>query len=174
MEFSLARSLEILGRTPAVLSALLSDLSEEWILAKEVGNTWNVKEIVAHLVICEQTNWMVRIKIILSDGLKKTFVPIDMHAHFKLAENTSLEKLLKDFNQLRIDGIDDLKNLNLKESDFNKTGIHPTLGEVYLRELVSTWVTHDMSHIAQVTRIIAKQNKDNVGSFAAFLKILNT
>ncbi len=174
MEFSLPRSLEILERTPATLSALLGGLNEDWTSAREGGDSWSIKEVVAHLAICEQTNWMVRIKIILSEGHQKSFVPIDMNAHFKLAENRSMDALLKEFELLRKDSIQELKSLNLKESDYLKTGIHPTLGEVYLQELLSTWVAHDMSHLAQIARIISKQHKEHVGAFATFLRILNT
>lgn len=174
MKFSLNKSLEILEGTPDILSAMLNSLSEEWILENEGENTWSAKEILAHLIICEKTNWLIRAKIILSDSPDRTLVPIDMMGHFELSKNSLLHDLLREFKQLREGNIKELKNLHLGENDFKKTATHPKLGEVNLQQLLATWVTHDLNHIAQISRVIAKQNKENVGPFIAFLKILNS
>jgi uncharacterized damage-inducible protein DinB len=172
MEFSLQQSLEILERTPTILFSTLENLSEKWINSNEGENSWTAKEVVAHLIICERTNWMVRIKIILSSDPQQKIVPIDMSAHFDLSKNNLMHDLLKQFVLERNKSIKELKKLNLVDEDFKKHAIHPTLGQIYLDQLIATWVTHDLSHIAQIARILAKQNAKNVGAFSTFLKIL--
>lgn len=174
MKFSLNKSLEILENTPFVLSALLNNLSEEWTSTNEGSNTWTAKEVVAHLIVCEETDWLPRAKIILSNHQDKTFTPIDMVAHFEIAKNKPLKDLISDFKRLRENGINEIKAFSLQETDLKKTAIHPKLGEVNLQQLIATWVTHDLTHIAQISRIMAKQNKENVGAFVTFLNILNS
>jgi len=172
MLFTLSHSLEILTRTPDVLSSLLSDLSEEWINGNEGEGTWSAKEVVAHLIVCENTDWLPRAKIILSDQTDKTLEGIDMTAHFELARKNSLETLLNEFKTERENSLAALNNFHLQPKDFTKTAIHPQIHEVNLQQLLSTWVVHDLSHIAQVTRVMAKQYRNEVGPFKAFLKIL--
>lgn len=173
MNFSLEKSLEILENTPHVVSTLLRNLSDDWTIKNEGENTWSAKEVVAHLIVCEETDWLTRARIILSDKQDKTFVPIDMTAHFEIAQNNSLKDLLFQFKQLREIGTDELKAFNLQEHDFLKTANHPVLGAVNLQQLIATWVTHDLTHIAQIARVIAKQNNDLVASFKTYLSILN-
>lgn len=172
MKFSLEKSLEILERTPNVISAMLQNLSEHWTNYNEGENTWTAKEVVAHLIICEETDWLPRIKIILNSP-ETVFSPIDMQAHFKIAKDNELQTLLNQFEEHRKLGLNELKSFELSDSDFLKTGIHPKCGAVTLQQVISTWVAHDMSHIAQIARIIAKQNSELVGSFKQYLKILN-
>jgi uncharacterized damage-inducible protein DinB len=172
MNFSFDKNLTMLENTPQALFALLNNLSNEWVIANEGENTWTIQEVVAHLIICEETNWLPRVKIILSKDSSKTFVPIDMQAHFELAKNNTLADLLLTFSKLRQNSLQELKAFQLQPKDFEKTAIHPSLGEVNLQQLLSTWLTHDMTHIVQIARIIAKQNKESVGKFKAYLKIL--
>lgn len=174
MEFSLTNSFQILENTPSVISALLNNLSDDWTTKNEGGNTWTAKEVVAHLIVCEETNWLVRASIILSDSQDKTFVPIDMTTHVEMAQNNSLQDLIKKFRELRESSMKEIKAFNLQETNLKKTAIHPKLGEVNLKQLIATWVTHDLTHIAQISRVMAKQNKDNVGPFATFLSILKS
>lgn len=173
MRVNLNKSLEILQNTPEVLSTLLRPLSGDWTDTKEEENKWSVKDVLAHLILCEKTNWIVRVNIILSDAPEKRFTPIDMTAHFELSQNHSLEKLLEEFFLTREKNIQVLKDYELKETDFSKTAVHPTLGEVNLGQLLATWVAHDLSHLAQVSRIMAKQCKEQVGPFIEFLNIMN-
>ncbi|WP_026462519.1 DinB family protein [Adhaeribacter aquaticus] len=173
MQFSLSKSLEVLERTPQVLFSMLNNLSSQWIEANEGENTWTPKEIVAHLIICEKTNWLTRAKIILSDSTDKILSPIDMMGHFDLAKNSSLQDLLKGFSRLRECSLDELKKLSSDESSLQKTAMHPKVGEVSLQQLIATWVTHDLSHITQISRVMARQQKEQVGPFEVFLKILN-
>lgn len=172
MNFSFNKSLEIIENTPTVISALLNNLSDEWTTNNEGEHTWTVIEVVAHLIVCEETNWLPRIKIILSNDNDKSFVPVDQFVHVEIAKNSSLNDLIGDFKRLRVNGINELTALSLQESDFKKSAIHPKLGEVNLQQLIATWATHDLTHIAQISRIMAKQNKENVGEFLTFLTFL--
>ena len=174
MKFSINKSLEILQNTPNVMTSLLHNLSDEWTTNNEGENTWTAKEVLAHLILCEQTDWLPRAKIILSNNDHKIFEPLDMVAHFEIAKNNSLKDLINEFKRLREIGINEIKSFNLQDTDFNKTANHPVIGEVNLQQIFSTWVTHDLTHIAQIARVIAKQNKENVGAFATFLTILKS
>ena len=173
MNFSLPKSLEILERTPNVLKAMLSGINEAWTDKNEGEGTWSVKEVVAHLIVCEETNWIVRANIILSGNTNLTFVPINMTAHFELSREHSLNALMEEFTRIRTENIKTLINLNITEQDFTTTAIHPKLGEINLQQLIATWVTHDLSHLNQITRVMAKQYKQDVGPFIQFLRILN-
>lgn len=172
MNFTLSKSLEILERTPTLLSTMLLGLSEEWINGNEGEGTWNAKEVIAHLIVCEKTNWLPRIKIILSDNSNKILEPIDMAAHFEIAKGNLLETLLHDFKTLRENSIAELKGFHLQKSDYTKTAFHPQIFEVNLQQLLATWVTHDLSHLTQVSRVLAQQYKNEVGPFNKYLKIL--
>lgn len=172
MEFTLSRSLEIIERTSDVLSAMLSGLSEDWVNGNEGEGTWTAKEVVAHLIVCEKTDWLPRARIMLSGKEEKILEPIDMTAHFEMAKTTSLGTLLAEFKMLRENGITELKGFNLQGTDFNKSAFHPKILEVTLQQLIAAWVAHDLSHLAQISRILARQYKTEVGTFSEFLKIL--
>ncbi|MBS1755047.1 MAG: DinB family protein [Ferruginibacter sp.] len=172
MKFTLSKSLEILERTPTILSTMLSGLSEDWVNCNEGENTWNAKEVVAHLIICDKTNWIPRIKIMLSDNEEKSLLPIDMMAQFEMAKNNQLESLLMEFKSIRGKSISDLRKFNLQKSDFAKTAFHPRIFEVNVQQLITTWVTHDLSHLTQISRTMAKQYKNEVGAFREYFKIL--
>ncbi|AWI26327.1 DinB family protein [Flavobacterium pallidum] len=172
MEFTLPASLEILERTPAVLSAMLTGLSDNWANGNEGANTWTPKEVIAHLIVCENTNWMPRVRIILSDERNKVFEPIGMDAHFEIAKSNSTDTLLTEFVRLRQKSITELRGFNLSEADFEKSAFHPKIAEVSLGQLIAAWVAHDLSHITQVSRTLAQQYKNEVGPFTEFLKIL--
>ncbi len=172
MEFSFHRTLEVLANTPDTVFAILHNLSEDWTNRNEGDNTWTVKEVVAHLIECEETNWLPRIRIILNSP-DRVFAPMDMQAHFEIAKNHSLQELLIKFKELRANGISELKEYQLQGTDFFKSANHPVIGEVLIQQLISAWATHDMAHIAQIARIIAKQNKEFVGGFKQYLNILN-
>src|SRR6478672_7865835 len=173
MQFNSNEWLEVLKNTPEVVFAMLHNLNEEWINQNEGGNTWTVKEVVAHVILCEETTWLPRARIILSDQQDKTFGLIDMTAHLEIARNHSLQQLLHQFRALRKRGIEELEAYDLKEQDLSKTGIHSVTGAVNLQQVIATWLAHDMTHLAQIARIIAKQNNELVGSFQQYLSILN-
>lgn len=171
MEFSLQQSIEILERTPQVLESMLKGLSSEWIKNNEGANTWSPYDVVGHLVFGEKTDWMARINIILSDAENKLFEPFDRFAQLNEKEQP-LEYLLGEFKRLRAQNLQDLSALNIQEEDYERTGIHPAFGEVNLKQLLSTWAVHDLGHIAQISRVMAKQYTQEVGPWIDYLGVL--
>jgi hypothetical protein len=173
INFNLKEAIEILGRTPSVLTFLLSGLPDGWIYNNEGGESWNPFDIVGHLIHGEKKDWIPRAKIILEYAEKKPFEPFDRFAQFKDSEGKTLNDLLEEFAKLRNENIDVLNKLNLEENDFNKTGIHPEFGTVTLKQLLSTWVVHDLSHIRQISRVMAKQYINEIGPWEKYLPVIN-
>lgn len=174
MDFSIEKSIEILERTPQVLTALLQDISLEWTSVNEGGETWSVYDIIGHLVHGEKTDWMPRTMIILSKKADKRFEPFDRFAQMQQGPAKTLSALLEEFSLLRKNNIDDLRAQKITAADLAATGIHPAFGEVTLRQLLATWAVHDLNHIAQISRVMAKQYKAAVGPWTAYLKILQS
>lgn len=173
MKYSLQRSYEILDRTPAVLSSLLAGLSEDWILPNEGPETFSPFDVVGHLIYGEKTDWTIRAKMILEFGSSKTFEKFNRVAMYEESKGKSLQQLLEEFAQLRKENMVWFRSLNLTENDLDKKGMHPVLGEVTLRNLLATWVVHDLTHIAQITRVMAKQYKEEMGPWLDFFRILH-
>ena len=171
MNFDLNKTTDLLERTPKILEDLLSGLSEDWILNNEGDNTWSPYDIVGHLIHGERTDWMARLEIILHKDDKK-FIPYDRFAQYKESEGKSLQQLLSEFALLRKENLQKLKSLHLTEDDLNKTGIHPEFGEVRLKQLLSTWTIHDLTHIAQITRVMAKQYKKAIGPWIKYFRLM--
>jgi hypothetical protein len=172
MNFSLERSIEILERTPAVLNVLLQGISAEWTSNNEGQDTWSVYDIIGHFIHGEETDWMPRAEIILSENEDKAFVPFDRFAQFENSKGKTLQQLLAEFAMLRKKGIEQLLSKNITAEDLEKKGIHPAFGEVTLSQLLAAWVAHDLNHIAQIARVMAKQYKEATGPWPAYLKIL--
>jgi hypothetical protein len=173
MEFDLEKSIEILERTPSVLKLLLSGLHNDWIINNEGGDSWSPFDIVGHLIHGEKTDWVVRTKIILSDTGDKKFEPFDRFAQFEKSKGKSLQELLNEFDKLREENISFITGLNISEQMLDKTGIHPEFGNVTLRQLLAAWTAHDLSHIAQAARVMAKQYKEASGPWVEYLPIMN-
>jgi hypothetical protein len=171
MQFDLDKTFEVLERTPEVLKALLEGLSEDWVMNNEGEETWSPYDIVGHLIHGEHTDWMGRLNIILNEG-DKHFVRFDRTAMFKESEGKTLQELLNEFSALRKSNLQKLRDLRLTNEDLNKTGIHPAFGEVTLKQLLSTWTIHDLTHISQITRVMAKQYKDAIGPWLEYLRAL--
>ena len=171
MQFDLTKTFEILERTPQVLQDLLSGLPEDWIMNNEGGETWSPYDIVGHLVHGEHTDWMGRLDVILNKEDKR-FIPFDRTAMFKESEGKDLQQLLKEFTELRKNNLEKLRGLHLTAADLDKTGIHPAFGEVTLRQLLSTWTVHDLTHIAQISRVMAKQYKEAIGPWLQYFRVL--
>jgi len=171
--FSLSKSIAILERTPSVLNAYLNELPDSWLKTNEGSNTWSPYDVIGHLIHGEKTDWMVRLQLILSDASNKTFEPFDRFAQQHNDQNQSISQLLKEFEKLRHTNLSVLRALNLSDKDLNKTGIHPELGKVTLQQLIASWVVHDLGHIAQISRVMAKQYTEDVGPWKAYLGILN-
>lgn len=172
MEFQLEQATEILRRTPATLNSLLRQLPAEWSLANEGPDTWSPFDIVGHLIHGEETDWIPRARFILEHGESRPFEPFDRHAMLEKSKGKSLGDLLDKFEQLRGESLRELAALNLRPEMSEKRGRHPELGVVTLGQLLSTWVVHDLSHIGQITRVLAKQYREEVGAWQAYLPIL--
>jgi uncharacterized damage-inducible protein DinB len=172
MQFDLQQSIEILTRTPTVLNALLSGLSSEWTTNNEGENTWSPYDVIGHLIHAERTDWMPRLQIILTFGEAQPFPPFDREAMFEESKGKTREELLREFAELRAQNIATLTGLNLTTEDLQKRGTHPAFGAVRLEELLATWVVHDLSHLTQITRTMAKQYTEAVGPWAEYLSVL--
>jgi hypothetical protein len=172
MSFELKKSIEILERTPATIEQLLSGISDVWIYTNEGENTWSPFDVLGHLLHGEKTDWIERLNIILSDSGNKKFTPFDRFAQFNDSKGKTINDLLKEFKELRQKNMSILKSKNIDESMLNRKGIHPALGEVTLENLLATWVAHDLNHISQIVRVMAKQYKSEVGPWAEYLRIM--
>ncbi len=173
MQFDMQRSLEILERSPAVLRVLLNDLNSEWTMNNEGQDTFSPYDVVGHLIHGEKTDWPARIQMIMEHGTSKSFIPYDRFAMFEESKGKALTTLLDEFDALRKKNLAWLASLELTEADLDKKGLHPFLGEVTLRQLLSTWVVHDLTHFAQVTRVMAKQYKQEIGPWLEYFRIMN-
>jgi hypothetical protein len=163
----------ILTRTPATIRELVGNLEDTWLHANEGPGTWSPHEVVAHLIYGEQTDWIPRMRIILDEASDKKFIPFDRAGHFPIAAGRSIDSLLHQFEQLRLENILILVAADLTEDDLKKEGIHPAFGPVTLGQLLASWVVHDMTHIYQISRTIARQYEEEVGPWKAYMKILN-
>jgi hypothetical protein len=172
MEFQLNHATEILRRTPATLNALLRHLPEEWILATEGPESWSPFDVVGHLIHGEEADWIPRAKIILAHGESRPFEPFDRHAMFEKSRGQSLGGLLDIFGRLRAESLKELEELHLTPEMLGRRGMHPELGAVTLGQLLSTWVVHDLGHIGQIVRVMAKQYGAAVGAWQAYLPVL--
>jgi hypothetical protein len=172
MEFDMNKSLQILERTPLVVEILLRGLDEDWTHHNEGGETWSAYDVTGHFVVAEKTNWIPRIKAIVDDIPVHRFPPFNRFGQFEGSKGKSLDDLIEEFKSLRKQNILQLKNILTDETLLDLTGVHPEFGEVTLRQLLSTWVVHDFTHLSQIIRVMAKQYKDAVGPWAAYLSVV--
>ena len=168
---SLDDMVTILERTPASLAALLEGLPGTWISATEGDDTWSPYDVIGHLIHGERTDWIPRARHILA-GDKRPFEPFDRTAQFTESKGKTIGQLLSNFAELRRENIATLTGLNLTATDLERIGQHPELGEVTLSQLLATWVVHDLDHIAQIARTMAKAYGAAPGPWAAYLSIL--
>lgn len=172
MDFNLEKSISLLRRTPTALESLLNGLDNDWLYAREGENTWSPYIVMGHLIHSEKTNWIPRLELILSSQTDKAFGPFDRFAQLKDYNDQTIEELTSEFKSIRYKSIETLQSKNLKAEDFSKTGIHPLLGTVTLQQLLATWTVHDLTHIAQIVRVMAKQYTVEVGPWYQNLSIL--
>jgi len=170
MEFNLEEAIPVLERTPVVLWALLENLPEGWTGAREGPDAWSPSEIIGHLIHGERTDWIPRGRIILKQESYRWFEAFDRFAELK-SDRPLLDRL-EEFTELRAGNVATLRGWNLKEKDMDLTGEHPELGTVTMRQLLATWVVHDVSHIAQITRTMARQYTEAVGPWTGFFRVL--
>ena len=172
MEHNLPQTMSLLSRTPAALDALLRDLPEAWTLRNEGEGTWSVFDVVGHLIHGERSDWMTRAKVILQSGESQVFEPFDRLGQVRESQGKSLGQLLDEFARLRSENLIELRALNLGDADLERRGRHPALGVVTLSELLSTWAAHDLTHLHQISRIMAHQYRDDVGPWSRYLGVL--
>jgi DinB family protein len=172
MPHNLDHTISLLSRTPAALDALLRDLPETWTLRNEGEKTWTALDVIAHLIHAERTDWIPRAKTILQFGDTKPFAPFDRLGHLRESQGKSLGELLDEFARVRTENLAELRKLNLQPKDLDRPGRHPALGSVTLSELLATWAGHDLTHLHQISRILAYQYRHAVGPFSAYLGVL--
>lgn len=172
MDFDLDLSIEVLGRSPATLRALLDGVSEPWVRGTEGPETFSPFDVVGHLIDGEETDWMPRARIILARGPDLRFEPYDRFRHQARNAGRPLESLLAEFARLRATNLELLRSWSLTARELDLPGDHPSLGRVTLRQLLAAWVVHDLGHLAQVARVMAKQYGDEVGPWVPFLPVL--
>ena len=173
MEFSIENSVPILRNTPSVLRAITKDLPGDWLYSNEGGDTWSVYDIVGHLLHGELTDWIARLEKVLSVN-DKEFIPFDRFAQFTESKDKSLAQLLDEFDEARNRNITILLMKNIGPELHNEEGIHPAFGKVKLSQLLATWTAHDLGHIGQIARVMAKQYKGAVGPWVEYLRILQS
>jgi hypothetical protein len=174
MNVNMNEAIEVLERTPQTLECFLTGLSNGWLQCDEGEGTWNASEVIEHLIEGEKTNWIPRLEFILQEGMSKSFPPFDRFAHLNESSEKSLEQKLHEFKAIRAENITKLKDIIKPELHFELTGSHPELGVVKLRELLSTWVVHDLTHISQIVRVMAERYREDVGPWQEYLGILKS
>lgn len=170
--FDLTEAEAILERTPVSLQALLAGLPDRWVRATEGTGTWSPYDVIGHLIHGERTDWIPRARQILA-GEGRPFDPFDRTAQFTESEGKSLAELLATFALLRQESLTALRAMNLTAADLDRTGQHPAFGEVTLGQLLSTWVVHDLDHVVQIARTMAKVYSTAVGPWSAYLSVLH-
>jgi hypothetical protein len=172
MKSDLAKTIAILERTPSVLTAMLKGLPDEWVMNNEGLDTFSPYDVVGHLLHGEKADWPDRVRMIIEHGPSKTFIPYDRFAMYEESKGKSLAQLLEEFAVLRKKNVEWLQSLQLTDEDLGKKGMHPNFGEVTQDQLISTWAVHDLTHIAQIGRVMAKQYKTEIGPWSAFFRVL--
>ncbi|HJQ10357.1 MAG TPA: DinB family protein [Gemmatimonadaceae bacterium] len=170
MDFKLDQAIPILERTPRVLSDLLGDLPADWLDVNEGPDTWSARQVLIHLINGEQTDWIPRARIIIKQGAYRRFDPFNRVGGFDRKD--AVRELLEEFDKLRAESVATLRGWNLKEKDLGLTGEHPELGAVTMRQLLATWVVHDLSHISQITRVMGRAYTGAVGPWTAYFRVL--
>jgi hypothetical protein len=171
-EFKLDDTIALLSTTPSALNALLRNLPETWIHRREGADSWTAFEVVGHLIHGERTDWIPRARMILQYGDSRPFDAFDRGGHQQEIQGKSIGQLLDEFSRARSENLDGLKGLKLQPSDFTRRGMHPALGGVTMSQLLATWAAHDLTHLHQISRIMAYQYRDTVGPWSAYLGVM--
>lgn len=173
MRFDLVQAVAVLTRTPAVLDTWLRGLPDAWTQSNEGGESWSAYDIVGHLIHGERTDWLPRLRILLEHGEARAFEPFDRFAQQRESAGKSLAELLDEFASLRRENLDLLRDFHLSEADLDRRGMHPELGGVTARQLLATWTAHDLGHIRQIGRVMARQYADEVGAWRAYMPVMD-
>jgi hypothetical protein len=172
MERNLLDTTALLARTPVVLDALLRNLPDTWTRSNEGENTWTAFDVMGHLIHAERTDWMPRVHVILGSWEARPFEPFDRWGHVREVQGRSLGYLLDEFARVRADSLAALDTLDLTQDDLDRRGLHPVLGSVTLSQLLATWATHDLTHLHQISRVMAHQYREAVGPWSRYLGVL--
>lgn len=172
MTYTLAETLDVLDRTPTVLDSLLRGTSPSWHKVNEGPETWSAFDVVGHLIHCEETDWVARARIILEHGEGRAFDPFDRFAQLRRFVDWSLDDLLDRFGEVRRSSLDTVRGWRLTDEQLSLRGRHPELGTVTLQQLLSTWAVHDLNHIGQISRVMAKRYTEEVGAWRVYLSVL--
>ena len=172
MRFDIDSALAILSRTPATVRAMVSGLGDEWTTVNEGPETFSVFDVVGHLVDGEETDWIPRARIVLEKGGEGTFEPYDRFRHYRRNKGRSLESLVDEFETLRSKNLELVRDWNLDHAQLGLRANHPALGSVTLSQLLAAWVVHDLGHIAQISRVMAKQYRDEIGPWVDYLPVV--
>ncbi|MCZ6688128.1 MAG: DinB family protein [Planctomycetota bacterium] len=173
MEFELRQAIDMLGRAPGTLDRLLRDVPTGWGTGNEGKETWSPFDVVGHFIHGERTDWIPRVDIIIEDGESRAFDAFDRFAQVEASKGKTLNELLDTFRELRERNLERLRAMNLSEEDLDRTESHPELGTVTMRQLIATWVAHDLGHFGQIVRAMAKQYAGHVGPWASFMPVLS-
>lgn len=173
MDYNLSEGVAVLERTPSVIRSMLSGLPDAWIERDEGPETWSPFVIVGHLIHGERTDWIPRARIILEQGANRRFTPYDRFAQFQESAGKPLATLLDEFAELRARNLATLRDWGVSDTQLELAGEHPEFGRVTLRQLLATWVAHDLGHIAQIARVMAKQYREAIGPWRAYLPIVD-
>ncbi len=172
MQQELNLTLALLSRTPAALDALLRGLPEAWTAANEGEKTWSVTDVLGHLILADRTNWLTRAKLVLEFGESKAFEPFDRKGYWRVTQGRTLDQLLEEFARVRSGTIAEVRALNLDEEKLALRGGHPALGVITLSQLMAAWAAHDLTHLHQISRIMAHQYREAVGPWNKFLGVM--
>ena len=172
MPHHLEDTIALLARTPAALNSLLRDLPDSWTLTNEGENTWSAFDVVGHLLFAEGNNWVMRTKFILEFGETRAFPSFNRLGQVEASRGKSLAQLLDEFVRARSESLAELRSLKLRPEDLGRRGLHPSLGMVTLSQVLATWAAHDLTHLHQLTRVMARQYRETVGPFDRFLGVL--
>lgn|SRR5215471_2733335 len=172
MEYELSTAKQILARTPATLEALLLGLSDEWLDATEGGDSWSPRQVVAHMLGAERSAWIPRLQLILDANEPQPFQPFDRTAEIHASRGRPFGQLIAEFGKCRRESLHMLSALPIDEAALSKTGIHPEFGLVELRQLLATWTVHDLAHLVQIERTMAKQYSAAVGPWIANFRVI--
>jgi hypothetical protein len=170
---NLEETVVLLARTPGVLNVLLRGMPDAWTMRDEGEGTWTPVDVVAHLIHAERENWIPRARIILESGESRPFPPFNREGSLQEFRNKPVEELLDEFARTRAQSLDELSALNLLPRDLEKRGTHPGLGSVTLSELLATWAAHDLTHLHQISRVMALQYREAVGPWSKFLGVMH-
>jgi DinB superfamily len=174
MEHNLSQTIALLSRTPSVLDALLRDLPEAWTSENEGPETWSAFDVIGHLIDGERLNWMPRARMVMQLGESQTFEVFDRWGHLRESQGKSLAQLLDQFALLRSENLAELRSWNLQPEDLERRGRHPAFGAVTLSQLLAAWTVHDLTHLHQISRVMAHQYRDAVGPWSQYLGVLHS